>query len=360
MAKKEETGPLFEGMVLTKWQKLSNSIFGGMLKEKARKDKDLSKLLAQADIRVMPEVYKATVIMSTIVATVGSVVLLGLIFAPGVGGIAMYEGQQSEETIDPCVIWAFENKAQIDPTLDWESPEGIKYGGCPFYEGQEVGGGTRTLIIGLFVFVVPFGTFRHFSGAAARETALRGARLEKFLPYAASYTAAMAAANATPARIFKSLAANEDIYGEIAYDSAMIYRDISILGMDLITAIKLAVNRAASQWATEFFQGMVGTLSSGGNLKLYFLNRAEHYMRENRTRLLIFLETLGLMAESYVVVAVAMPLFLIVMLVIMFWVSGAGSQISEGFVYGIVLGMLPAIHIAYSFLVWLMSEEQSM
>jgi hypothetical protein len=358
MVKKEDTGPLFEGMVLTGWQKLSNSIFGGMLKEKARKDKDLMKVLAQADIRIMPEVYKATVIMSTVVATLGSIVLLGLIFAPGVGGIAMYEGQQTEESIDPCIIWAFENTDRA--TDEWESPEGIKYGGCPFYESKSVGGGMRTLIIGLFTIVIPFGTFKYFKGTAEREKTLRGARLEKFLPYAASYTAAMAAANATPMRIFKSLAANEDIYGEIAYDSAMIYRDISLLGMDLITAIKLAVNRAASQWATEFFQGMVGTLSSGGNLKLYFLNRAEHYMRENRTRLLIFLETLGLMAESYVVVAVAMPLFLIVMLVIMFWVSGAGSQISEGMVYGIVMGMLPAIHIAYCVLVWLMSEEQKM
>ena len=48
------------------------------------------------------------------------------------------------------------------------------------------------------------------------------------------------------------------------------------------------------------------------------------------------------------------------MLVIMFWVSGAGSQISEGMVYGIVMGVLPMIHIAYSGLVWLMSEEQKM
>ena len=38
--------------------------------------------------------------------------------------------------------------------------------------------------------------------------------------------------------------------------------------MDLITAIKHAVNRAASPWATEFFQGMVGTLSSGGNFSI--------------------------------------------------------------------------------------------
>ena len=46
MAKKKDTGPLFEGMVLTEWQKLSNSIFGGLFRKKARADKDLMKTLA--------------------------------------------------------------------------------------------------------------------------------------------------------------------------------------------------------------------------------------------------------------------------------------------------------------------------
>ena len=153
---------------------------------------------------------------------------------------------------------------------------------------------------------------------------------------------------------------NEDIYGVIAQDASMIYRDLNLLGYDLITAMKNATDRAASPWLTEFFQGMVGTLTSGGQLKLYFLNRAEHYMRENRTRLGQFLETLAMMAESYVVVAVAMPLFLIVMLVIMFWVSGSGAQMSEGMLYAVILGVLPLIHVAYSFLVWALSDEQKM
>ena len=49
-------------------------------------------------------------------------------------------------------------------------------------------------------------------------------------------------------------------------------------------------------------------------------------MRENRTRLQQFLESIALLAESYIVVAVAMPLFLIMMLVIMFWVSSLGLR----------------------------------
>ena len=159
---------------------------------------------------------------------------------------------------------------------------------------------------------------------------------------------------------FVSLAMNKDIYGDVADDAAMVYRDVTLLGYDLITAMKMSVDRAASVWLTEFFQGMVGTLTAGGQLKLFFLNRAEHYMRENRTRLQMFLESIALLAESYIVVAVAMPLFLIVMLVIMFWVSGSGAQMSEGMLYGIVLGFIPMIHISYAILVWTSSKEQDM
>jgi uncharacterized membrane protein len=67
-----------------------------------------------------------------------------------------------------------------------------------------------------------------------------------------------------------------------------------------------------------------------------------------------------MLAESYVVVAVAMPLFLLVMLVIMFWVSGSGSTMDESTLYFIVLGFLPMIHIAYGYLVWAMSADQNM
>ena len=76
--------------------------------------------------------------------------------------------------------------------------------------------------------------------------------IEKYLPYAASYTAAMSAANATPSKIFRSLAMNKDIYGDVADDAAMVYRDVTLLGYDLITAMKMSVDRAASVWLTEF------------------------------------------------------------------------------------------------------------
>jgi hypothetical protein len=364
VAKEPKEKKRFEGMTLSGWQVFSNMLLGKLLRKKARADIEMQKTLLQADIRIMPEVYKATTIMSTVVAFAICVGALALAFAPEFGGIALYEKQQTEETIIPCIDWAFWNPNDINAGLDWTGvgpdEETYTYGGCPFYETKVLSGTARAGLVFFFGILAPIFAYRHFLGAATRKKTERGEALEKYLPYAASYTAAMAAANATPAKIFRSLAVNEEIYGEISYDSAMIYRDITLLGMDLVTAIKLSVDRAASPWVSQFFQGMTGTLTSGGNLKIYFLNRAEHYMRENRIRLSIFLESLAMLAESYVVVAVAMPLFLIVMLVIMFWVSGSGAQLSETMVYGVVVGVLPTIHIAYAILVWMMSKEQEM
>jgi len=277
---------------------------------------------------------------------------VAIFFIPDIGVIAYWEGIQEPATELPCFEWEYWYPELIDDSKPGK--------GCPDFAYQVFPPFLEIVIVVVGGLLIPYGGYKYNKGAPAREAARRADMIEKYLPYAASYTAAMSAANATPAKIFRSLAMNKDIYSDVADDAAMVYRDVTLLGYDLITAMKMGVDRAASVWLTEFFQGMVGTLTAGGQLKLFFLNRAEHYMRENRTRLGMFLESIALLAESYIVVAVAMPLFLIVMLVIMFWVSGSGAQMSEGMLYGIVLGFIPMIHIAYAILVWTSSKEQDM
>jgi len=339
-------------MELTAWQKICHRILGKAFKNKARNDKKLSDDLVQGNIPVMPEVYLAQVFVTTLTVFIICGLIITGFFLPEIGFIDWYESQPDESTAEACFLWEYWNPDLVDPTK--------VANGCPDFRYLEFPLFAKILVPIVLGLIIPFITFKYQKGGPARAKNLRGKKLEKYLPYAASYTAAMAAANAIPSNIFKSLALNEEIYGDIAYDSGMVYRDVTLLGYDLITAMKMAVDRAASPWMTEFFQGMVGTLTSGGSLKIYFLNRAEHYMRENRTRLHEFLESLAMLAESYVVVAVAMPLFLIVMLVIMFWVSGAGAQMEESTLYAVVLLVLPMIHVMFCFLVWSSSSEQEM
>ena len=339
-------------MDLTAWQRICNRVLGPVVKKRARADKELSADLVKGSMGMMPEVYLPTVIITSIAITLMSWAFVAIFFIPQIGVIAFYEGIQDATTVDPCFEWEYWNPSLVDPNLPGN--------GCPEFALQVFPPVLKVIIVLVGGVLIPYGAYKYNKGGAAREAKRRGDMIEKYLPYAASYTAAMSAANATPGKIFRSLAMNKEIYGDVADDAAMIYRDITLLGYDLISAMKLSVDRAASVWLTEFFQGMVGTLTAGGQLKLFFLNRAEHYMRENRTRLGVFLESIALLAESYIVVAVAMPLFLIVMLVIMFWVSGSGAQMSEGMLYGIVLGFIPMIHVAYAILVWTSSKEQDM
>ncbi len=339
-------------MELTLWQRFCTRVVGPFVKKKARNNKELSDNLVKGSMPIMPEVYMSTVIMTCIAITFVSLGFVSIFFIPEIGVIAFYESMQDPATVATCYDWAYWNADLVDETLPGN--------GCPDYALRVFPEFLKYIIVIIGAVVVPYAAFKYNSGGAEREVTRRADMIEKYLPYAASYTAAMSAANATPAKIFKSLAMNKDIYGDVADDAAMIYRDVTLLGYDLITAMRLSVDRAASIWLTEFFQGMVGTLTAGGQLKLYFLNRAEHYMRENRTRLQMFLESIALLAESYIVVAVAMPLFLIVMLVIMFWVSGSGAQMSESMLYFIVLGFVPMIHVAYAILVYTSSKEQEM
>ena len=335
-------------MELSSWQRFCYRVAGRWFPS-ARQDKDLSQRLQRANVLILPEVHKATTLI-TVVATV--LICVGLTALLLAVAVPIYESVQTEQSKSECDGWAYWNGDKLDSSQPGD--------GCPYYATRElplIGKIGAAAIGGL---VLPAFIALLLNGDVDRRIRTRARKLEIYLPYAASYTAAMAAANATPVRIFRSLAESEEIYGEIAHDSAIIYRDVQVLGFDLVAAIKMAVERAASPWVSEFFQGIVGTLSSGGNLKMYFLNRAEFYMRENRIRLTVFLERLALLAESYVVVAVAMPLFFIVMLVIMFWVSGSGSSLSEEFLYVVVLGVLPLIHVFYSFGIFSMSQEQRM
>ena len=125
---------------------------------------------------------------------------------------------------------------------------------------------------------------------------------------------------------------------------------------DIITAIKRAIERSPSEKFQEFLQGITGTLTAGGQLKTYLSGRAEHYMRENRREQKELIESIGVLAESYIVVGVAMPLFLIIMLVVMSWIGGMAALSSMMFILVVFL-VLPIIHAGYAGIIYMVAPK---
>lgn len=306
-------------MALTGFQSFSLSVFGWISRPLTRENYKLKETLIKARIQQLPEAYVAQSIMSVFLAFVIGIFLLGptlLIVAPIIMIIMIVMGVSSD--IIAMVPYIF--------------------------------------IFFLLILIPGMIAFIQWSNPASTARK-RGTNMDRNLPFVASYIAALAASNATPSLTFKSLARNEDIYGEVSKDAAWIYSSIEYMGRDLVTTLKDAVDRSPSEKFAEFMQGMVGTITSGGNLKLYFLNRAEYYAQVNRNYVKEVINRMALFAESYVVVAVALPIFVMIIMVITFWVSGSGMQVSESMLYMIVFGLLPLIQGGFTVLFKGLSDE---
>jgi flagellar protein FlaJ len=181
----------------------------------------------------------------------------------------------------------------------------------------------------------------------------RKKKIDMNIAYAINFISAMASAGVTPTEIFKSLS-KQEIYGEVKDESAWIYRDVGFLGFDIITAIKKNIARTPSQKFKEFLQGMVVTVTSGGSLKTYFMHKADQYLWENRNQQKQLLESLGIMAESYVTAAVAGILLLLIVIPLMMIISGAWNAT---FLYILILVLVPLIHVGFAVVIRMMCQE---
>ncbi len=196
----------------------------------------------------------------------------------------------------------------------------------------------------LLPVTVGFIAYIALTSTPASNAKKRGKNIDQRLPYATNYIAAMASAGIVPQDIFSSMA-RQTIYGEVAREAAWIYKDMHVHGKDILTALRRGIDRTPSVKFQELLQGAISTIGSGGDLTGYFRQKAIRYQWENRVEQKTFIETMGLMAETYVTVAVAGPLFLLVMMaIIVLMGSGETSQLQL-----IIYLLLPVINIGFMF-----------
>ena len=308
---------------LTGFETFSRVLLGWFGRMVTKDSVDLKNQLVKARIPLLPEDYVASSAMQVILAFLG-----GIAVSLAIVGFLVPQLETMDDPANPG------EKFDISNTIQYA-------------------------IIALLVFVLPaLIALVQFLTPALLESS-RGTNMDRQIPFAASYVSAMAAANATPSMTFKSLARNKDIYGEISNEAAWIYHSMEFMGRDLVTTLKEAVDRTPSERFAEFIQGIIGTVTSGGNLKLYFLNRSEYYAQQNRVHVKDVLQQMALFSEAYVVVAVALPIFAMIIAVITFWVSGAGMKLEEIHMYLLIFAGFPVIQLIFSGLFYSLSSEIS-
>jgi len=197
---------------------------------------------------------------------------------------------------------------------------------------------------------ITYAIFLIYPGILAGE---RKRNIDATLPYAINYITAMSTAGITPAEVFRLLGQSK-IYGESAVEARYISREIDIFGKDLLDALRIAGQYTPSSRMRDFLQGATASISSGSNLTEYFRAKSEQYTRENRLEQKTFLETLGLISESYVTALVAGTLFLIILQSIMSTISGETDPL---FLYAVIYAIIPLGSIMFVILISSMTPE---
>lgn len=293
-------------MALQRFQRLGYQVFGRLAVQRAQENPRLHVSLQRAHITVRPDVYLASGYLAMLVAAIATALPIFLLAALQLGGIVAM----------PINTY---------------------------------------LLLAPAPFVLAVSTLLTLLVLPEIRSQGRARNIEAKLPYALNYIATMSSAGATPDRIFGALAKNE-LYGEVQNEAAWIHRDLNLIGLDIVTALNQAIDRTPSIKFQDFLQGAITALTSGGDLQRYFMQKSEQFLYENRQEQEKFLEGLGVLAEAFVTVVVAAPLFLIVLLSVM---TSFGASASEVVTLGymIVLVMLPLSQAGFAATIKYMTPE---
>jgi len=174
------------------------------------------------------------------------------------------------------------------------------------------------ILLGFILFIIgAFLGYWIYTFIPAFSKKTRETKITAGLPNAVSYMYAMRKGGAEIIVMLRSLSEMSAIYGEVAYEFRQAVRDADFFGYDIINALKQLGETTPSQKLKNFLQDLISTVESGGNLAQFLEDRVHILQEEAKFEQRQFLQFLGMVAEIYVTIFIAGPLFLIVILVVM-------------------------------------------
>jgi flagellar protein FlaJ len=240
-------------------------------------------------------VYAArTYLYATVAAFAGSI--LGVYL---VGGVLVFLGTAAPEFA-----------AQLPVPL-----QGLVANGRPQFDLLELFG--LFLVSGATLGVVSAFTTHQVRWLLPKyEAGERARRIDASMERTVAFMYALSRSGMALPEVLRILARNREVYGESAREMSVAVKDVDVFGADILRALDRLSERTPSEELAEFTENLTSVLQSGQNLPNFLHNEYEYYAEEAEAKQQQFLELLATLAEAYVTVLVAGPLFLITILVI--------------------------------------------
>ncbi|OLC63762.1 hypothetical protein AUH73_01355 [archaeon 13_1_40CM_4_53_4] len=178
----------------------------------------------------------------------------------------------------------------------------------------------------------------------------RRQRLDTYLPFTSSYMTVLASAGVTPERMLRSTAEKDPKF-MLSDEIANVVGRIDLLGYDVLNALNAEVDRSPSTNYQDLLRGFAGVIRTGGDMKKFFQGITDHLFQKRALQVQSFLDSLGIIAETYVLMLIAFPLMLIVMLSIMASIGGSlGGVDVFSFMYLMAFILIPICGLMFLFI----------
>lgn len=199
----------------------------------------------------------------------------------------------------------------------------------------------------LLFFVLIFGIFLFAYMYPQTIATGRKTKIELELPYAITYMQALST-TMTLFSIFKSVAENKDLYGEVSEECGMIVRDVEYFGDDLLTAMRNLQEYTPSPNFSELLNDLAMVFKTGGSMTDFFASKSAHYRETAMQELENTLKTMEIMAEIYVTAFVAGPIAIMIMIVAQNLSGQSTVDLLEPLMYiGLPIGATAMIFLLY-------------
>ncbi len=293
---------------ILKLKRLPFVLLGDRMKAHHDRYRDLRIAMRQARIPISYEMYISNAIFYSMIAGLAGA-LIGLIIAYIVVSVVGLPERLTHLTFSASTAWLLQ------------------------YRDISIALFITIFLTALFVGIT-YMLFLAYPGFRAGE---RKGSIDKNLPYAVTFMYALSRGGMNVIEILRSLSKCTDTYDEAAMEVDVILRDMDYFGSDLRSALHNICEITPSEKFRDLMYNLLTVIDSGGDIPAYFRDKSEQYLNHAKVEQKGFLETLGLIAESYVTAFVAGPLFIII-LGVMMSVMGSGSN---AMIYAIIYAVIP-------------------
>lgn len=218
-----------------------------------------------------------------------------------------------------------------------------------------VSGISLVLLMVFLAAILGLGTYEVITVYPSMRAGRLKEKIDIMMPEVATYLYAMTSGGVGLSDSFKSLSALEAEYGEAAKECGMVVREVEYFGHDIPTALTNVAQASPSDKFRDFLSSLLTVVQTGGNFPNYFADKSKQYRTESAQEQRRTLETLGILAESYVIALGLGPMLIIILLMTL----GTMGMFYGSILYTVVYVLIPMGSIGFLVLLGSFIKERA-